>query len=350
MRPGIAGRALFFVVPLLASAALTTGPVAQALPAVKVGRPLVSTGGATKVRGTSATLTGTVNPHGAPTSYFFQFGPTLAYGKQAVTANLPAGSLKVKVGQAVTGLLAGYHYRLVATNGQGPPFGTTFGKDRTVGVKSTSKAKFTFPKSTEATVFGSTYVLSGTISGAGNANRSLALQSSPFPFLAPFATIGLPVQTDALGRFTFHVPKLSTSTQFRVSTLDPRPTYSPIVSRQVAVRVTLKVRSTGHRGLVRLYGTVTPAKVGARLSFQLSKPIRPGKSEKETKFATQFSTVVKRGTKTVSRFSAIETVRRGGTYRAYAVVPGKGALVSGASPTVTLHAAPTSTGTHKQTH
>jgi hypothetical protein len=53
---------------------------------------------------------------------------------------------------------------------------------------------------------------------------------------------------------------------------------------------------------------------------------------------TQFSTVVKRGTRTTSRFSAIVKVRRTGRYRAYVKLPA-GRLFSGYSiQTVVLHA------------
>jgi hypothetical protein len=323
--------ALAFAVPLVAQASTPGKTVA----------PKPTTGAATFVRATSATLVGTVDPGGAATSYFFQYGPTIAYGKQTTPGQLPAGTARVKVGQAVSGLLVGYHYRLVATNS----VATVPGKDRTFAVQTTTgKARFTLAKSSAPTVYGETFVLSGTLSGAGNANRALVLQASPYPFLEAFATVGLLAHTDAAGRFSFHVAKMTKTTQFRVSTLDPRPIYSPITTQQVAVKVTLKVRSSGHRGLVRLYGTVTPAKPGARLDLQLFKQVRPGNSpkaeEKTSRFATQFGTHVKRGTATVSRFSLIVKVLHGGSYRAYVNLAKKGTVVSGASLSVLLHAAP----------
>lgn len=332
------GRRMLLNGSILACSALALPAATQAAVAAKPGAPGVSTGAVTHVRGTAATLVGTVNPRLFATTYEFQYGPTVAYGKQTTAAALPAGAVKVKVGQAVTAFLPGYHYRLVATN----QAGTKFGKDRTFTLKS-SRSKFALPKSTTPTVFGGAFVLSGTLSGAGNAGRKVVLQSSPYPYLTPFATIGAPVITDAAGRFVLRVASLSASTQFRVSTLDPRPLYSPILTQKVAPRVILKVRSTGHVGLVRLYGTVTPAVVGSRLSIQLRKPVRPGgKSEQTTKFSTQFSTVVKRGTKTTARFSTIVSIRHTGRYRAYVQV-NKGALVSGSSASVVLHAAPGST-------
>jgi hypothetical protein len=332
------------VLAILASAA----PLgAQAAAGTKAGPPKVSTGNASAVRGTSATLLGTVDPNGAPTSYYFQYGATIAYGKQTTPGNLPTGTARVKVGQAVTGLLAGYHYRLVAKN----EHGLTPGKDRIFAVKKTGTTKLTLAKSSGPTVFGSTYVLSGTLSGTGNAGRALVLQASPFPFLEAFTTIGLTSHTDAAGRFSFSVASLTKTTQFRVSTLDPRPLYSRVVTQEVAVKVTLKVRSSGHPGLVRLYGTVTPAKPGAHIEFQLLKQVRPGNSpkteEKTTRFATQFSALVKRGTASVSRFSAIVKIRRGGSYRAYVNLSSRGVVVAGWSRSIVLHSAP---GSSKKTH
>jgi hypothetical protein len=332
---------------LLAGAALglpsaTPAATTPKVGAPKVGAPLVSTGGVKQARGSAATLLGGVNPRGLVTSYHFQYGATAAYGLQSTPASLPAGFVRVKVGQAVRGLLPGYHYRLVATNAAG----SKNGRDRVYSLKPTTSSKLTLAKSSGPTVFGSPYTLNGTLSGPGAANHRVELQASPFPFLEAFSVLGAPIVTNGAGAFSFHVPSLLTSTQFRVNTLDPLPLYSRIATQPVAVRVVLKVRSSGHRGFVRLYGTVKPAEVGAQVSFQLLKPTRPGRSEKAseqtTKFVTQFGSVVKRATKTVSRFSAIVSVRHTGRYRAYVHVK-KGAFVSGSSATVVLHAAPGST-------
>jgi hypothetical protein len=332
-----AAKRLGGLLAIVAVLGWTAAFAAQAATTTKA--PTATTGAATAVRGASATLVGSVNPRGAPTSYYFQYGPTIAYGKQTAPGKLPAGSTKVKVGQAVIGILAGYHYRLVATN----EAGSGFGKDRLFAVKATGKGVFTIAKPSAPTVYGGTYVLSGTLSGAGAANRALVLQASPYPFLEAFTTIGVAIHTDAAGRFSFPVANMTKSTQFRVSTLDPRPLYSRLTTQQVAVKVTLKVRFSSLRGLVRLYGTVTPAKPGAPLEFQLFKLVRPGDSpkaeERTSRFVTQFSTRVKRGAATVSRFSAVVKILRGGSYRAYARLTTQGALSNGWSRTVLLHAA-----------
>ncbi|MHB8240556.1 MAG: hypothetical protein ACYDHN_01070 [Solirubrobacteraceae bacterium] len=298
------------------------------------GKPVARTGAVTHVRGSSAELDGIVVPGTQTVSYYFQYGPTLAYGSQTTAGSLPPGATRVKVGQTVTGLLVGYHYRLVATS----LAGTSLGKDRLYTVKKL-KSKFSVVKPTEPSVFGTTTTISGTLAGAGNANRRIVLQESPYPFLTSFVAVGLPIVTGPTGTFVFHVPALASSTQFRVATLDPRPLYSSVVTQQVAVRVTLKVRTSAHKGLVRLYGTVTPAHAGTRVFFQLRKPVRPtGKSEKTVRYGTQFSTSLKHATRSFSRFSAVVEVRRGGHYRAYVEVK-KGPLTAGSSPTVVLAAA-----------
>ena len=104
---------------------------AAAPPALAVAAsPSVSTGRATGVTTSKATLTGTVNPGGRPTRFFFQFGVTTAYGTQTRTASAGSGTRGVAVRANLTGLASGtvYHYRLIATNASG----TTAGADRTL--------------------------------------------------------------------------------------------------------------------------------------------------------------------------------------------------------------------------
>jgi hypothetical protein len=326
---------------LVATAAMLLPTVSsQAIAATKTsGAPRVSTGGVGHVRGGSGLLEGTINPRGLSTTYSFQYGPTVAYGSQTPTATLPAGTSVVKVGQTVTGLVAGEHYRLVATNSAG----TSDGRDRTYSTTKL-KSKISLVKPTQASPYGSTLTLSGSISGTGNADRQVVLQVSPFPYLAAFVDVGAPILTNALGGFSFTIPAVATSAQYRVSALGPRPSFSPPVTDSVATRVVLKVRSTAVKGLVRLYGTVAPAKVGVHVLFQLSKPARPGNSEKASertsRYATQFSTVTKRATKALSRFSTIVSISAAGRYRAYVQLSKKGPLSSGSSASVVLSAAP----------
>jgi hypothetical protein len=340
-----APRALTATALLVPALALALAPVGSAALAAQPKRPsssklapAVVTGAVSNVRAASAILQGSINPRGVETTYYFQYGPTVAYGHQTVPASVGKGATVVKVGQTVSNFLNGYHYRIVATNVDGL---AKVGRDR-VYTASTAKLKFVLAstKETAPTPYGGTFVLRGTLSGAGGALRTITAESSPFPYLTAFAQLGAPLLTNAAGAFAVNVKDLKQSTQLRVTASGPRPLLSAIVTARVAVRVTLKVRSSARKGLVRLYGAVTPAQVGARVLFQLEKATRPhGKSEKESSFGTQGSGVVKRGTRTISRFSQVLAIRKSGHYRAY-VVLGPGPLVSGASPTVTLHAGP----------
>jgi hypothetical protein len=344
----LALASLALTVAALPSQAASTQPTGN-------GRPHVVTGRVTRVVGTSVALNGTVNPQGSATDYYFKYGPTATYGQQTTPVSIPAGTATVKVSQTVTGFLPGYHYRLVATNA----VATEEGHDHVFSPKAKKKkTAFDLPKTFQPVTIGGTFVLSGSLTGTGNANREVVLQASAYPYRTAYADVGAPILTSATGAFSFRVANLQTSTKFRVATVATVPLYSLIVPELVQVRVILKVRSSGHPGLVRLYGTVSPAEVGAHVFFQLEhaakeklqdseKPTKlekPGKgrserAEKPPGFVTRFSTTVKPGTKALARFSAIVSVRAAGHYRAFVAVPA-GPLASGHSQTVTLRANP----------
>jgi hypothetical protein len=300
-------------------------------------RTHVSTGGAIHLRGTTALLTGLVFPEGAETGYYFQYGATTAYGSQTPTAAAGSGTAKVPVGEPIAGLTPGatYHFRLVAIAGSV----TILGHDRSfvAGGLARTRLAFRLAKSQTSDVFGSPFIISGSLSGLGNANQPIALQQSPYPYLAPFVNIGVPGTTNAVGAFSFRISNLAMNTQFRVVTLTKLPLYSPVATEHVALNVTLRAQATRRTGFVRLYGLVAPARAGTPIVFQLEKAVRPsGKSESGVRYVTASKTVIKRGGKTFSRFSAIVEIRHAGRYRAL-VKLGKGPLVSGTSNSIVLH-------------
>src|SRR5437660_10887690 len=49
----------------------------------------VSTRSASSVGQTILTVNGSIQPHGLPTTYFFEYGPTAAYGSKTSTSTLP---------------------------------------------------------------------------------------------------------------------------------------------------------------------------------------------------------------------------------------------------------------------
>lgn len=323
-------------------AALAASP-SEAVRVGKPGAPLVSTGGVTHVHGNSAELNGTVDPRGEETTYFFQYGPTTAYGsttpREVVKedGHVAVGYGRLAVSSTANGLLPGYHYRIVAYNAGSGSYARV-GADKVFKSKKHT-LKFRLPKTAGPVAYGQSSTLSGSVGGLGGGGVRLTLQASSYPYLSQFSTVGAPVVTSSTGAFSFRLPALTSSTQFRVMTVESRPTVSGIVTVHVVPRIVLRVRRTAVRGIVRLYGTVSPAEKGARISLQVSKPARPGSSEKASertsRFTTQFTTAVRAGTSRSSRFSIVVRVLRGGTYRAYLQLR-KGPLASGASNTVTL--------------
>ncbi len=313
----LAGLAL----ALLASLALLP-PTSQAV--VKPKAPRAATGSALHVGESTVALNATVNPSGQETTCYFQYGTTTAYGAQTPTAAVGSGTVGATVSQPIAGLQPGttYHYRIVATNATG----TAAGQDHIFTTKRIP-LRFVIAGGSKVGVFGSPFSLSGTLSGTGAAERQVMLQASVFPYLSGFADIGAPQSTNAEGGFSFKVPSLSQTTELRLRTVEPTPFYSQAVTVHVAVLVTLHARPA--KGLVRLSGTVAPAAAGDPVVFQW---VRPG-----GRFVRVASTVVRRGSATVSRFSAAVGIRHGGYYRAL-VQASNGRLVSGSSRSVLLRA------------
>jgi hypothetical protein len=139
--------------------------------------PSVQTGAAQSVGPSTATLTGTVDPRGRSTTFWFQYGTSTSYGKQTATqsAGSKAGARGVSAG--LQGLVAStvYHYRLVAKSDAG----TTVGPDatfQTTGV--------TLTVAVHGVVFGRTILLSGSIP-TPVANSPVTIYAQPYGETSP---------------------------------------------------------------------------------------------------------------------------------------------------------------------
>ena len=104
--------------------------------AATVTAPAVSTGGVSDVGDDAATLTAAINPHGASTTYRFEWGTSSRLGTSTPTGSLAASTRSSTVRTRIGGLTAGkkYYYRVVATNSAG----TTRGSTRTFTAASTA--------------------------------------------------------------------------------------------------------------------------------------------------------------------------------------------------------------------
>ena len=111
---------------LLATLALGLG-LETAAAAASVA-PGATTGAVTSVEPTQAVVTGTVNPEGAPTSWYVEYSLDTdpGFGSKTPIKTVGSGTAAVDVSATLTGLSAAtsYHYRLVATNRHGTTRGS----------------------------------------------------------------------------------------------------------------------------------------------------------------------------------------------------------------------------------
>ncbi len=89
--------------------------------ACPAGAPSATTGAASAIATTGATLNGTVSANGASTTVSFEYGTTAAYGSMMAAAQSPVNTNGAAVTAAVSGLACNtlYHFRVDATNGIG---------------------------------------------------------------------------------------------------------------------------------------------------------------------------------------------------------------------------------------
>lgn len=129
---GIQSRGNFFYGKNFAAGTFSIGPEAPEA-------PRAVTGAASSVTDTTATLNGTVDAGRAPTDYYFEYGPTDAYGTKIPATedgNVGSDNEPIAVSESVTGLdpETTYHFRLVAVNAEGEDVGAdeTFTTETTI--------------------------------------------------------------------------------------------------------------------------------------------------------------------------------------------------------------------------
>jgi hypothetical protein len=264
--------------------------------------PVVATAGAKAVTATSATLTGTVNPKGQPTSYYFQYGTSTAYGGKTPSASAGSGTKNVNASGAVGSLAPSttYHYRLVATN----PSGTTAGGDRSFKTAKPSSG-VTIAASPSSIVFGQATTLGGTVLGPGAAHAAVTLQGAAGaggPFFNVATTTAGPK-----GTYSFLGVALSANIYFRALANGAR---SAVLLVPVHFRITLGV-STRHplRGQrIRFHGRVAPRHKGLLVLIQ-----RLGS---HGRWHTLARTRLRSTSGNASVYSVRPRARRSGLYRA----------------------------------
>ena len=89
--------------------------------------PTVTTGVASGVTNSGATVAGAVNPNGLSTQYAFQYGPTNRFGFQTALTSAGSSTMNEAAEATITGLQPGttYYYRIIAISSGGTSTGAT---------------------------------------------------------------------------------------------------------------------------------------------------------------------------------------------------------------------------------
>lgn len=271
-------------------------------------KPVVVTGAAASIQPTTATLKGTVNPKGAATTYFFQFGTTSLYGTETAATGAGAGNRRVRVSVPIAGLAPAttYHYRLVAQNSKG----IARGEHRTFRTKR-QPLGVTLAATPNPVRTGDLTTLSGVLSGTGSGGRQVVVKSNPWPYTQGFLPVSNTMVTNADGSFSTTVASVPVTTQFLVQMPAKPEVVSPIVVVGATVKVTRHarvVRRNRRSGRVRFRGRVTPAVDGREVLIQ--------KLRRKTGIWVNVGETFTRHTGgTSSRYRKTLRQRRGGRYR-----------------------------------
>ena len=308
------------------SAALAALALTLALPAIAAAatKPGVTHRGASKVTITTATLNGKVNPHGAPTTYFFQYGTTMAYGSR--TPDAGAGSRHGDRSGPPPRSPGSGRTRSTTTASSPTTPGTTAGGDRT----------FTTPKqplglalaaTPNPVAFGAPSTLAGTLSGTGNAGPpDPACSRSRSRSRRAFANLGNVQLTNAQGAFAFALLSVPLTTQYRVLVTDKPSIVSPILTVNVCVVVGTK--TTQHARAPRRPRALLRHAAPGRGQH----PDRHPEAQRQEPLGDDLGSI----TRTGGVYGKTVRIRRGGSYRVYAGASG-GTFAPGAGRKVRIH-------------
>ena len=118
-----AGTQYYFQVVAQNATGTTNGAINSFTTSVAAQAPAATTGAASAIASTTATLAGTVNPEGADTHVWFLYGTssTLSGATQTASQDLGSGTTALAASANLTGLTAGtqYYYQVVAQNATG---------------------------------------------------------------------------------------------------------------------------------------------------------------------------------------------------------------------------------------
>jgi hypothetical protein len=267
-------------------------------------KPAATTGAVANVTFQSVQLRGSVDPNTEATTYYFQYGPTIALGAQTTPTPAGGGDKAVRKSVDIGGLapVTKYYYRIVARNNSG----TTLGKRRSFTTRRQPLGVSLAATPNPVKAASSATTLAGTLTGTNNAGRKVVLQANPWPYTQGFQPVGNEQVTNATGGFSFALLSVPFNTQYRVAMPERPQVASPIVALGVKPYVKSKVsKKRVQRGKrIKFSGSVKPAATDQQIAIQKWN-------------GSQWVTVGGTKTRSGGKFSKSQKIRRGGSYRVW---------------------------------
>lgn len=314
-RPRGMARRTPFLAALLGVLCLLIAGVTTATAAA----PVPVTGAATDVTPLGATLNGSVDPRGAATSAYFQYGLTKKYGKRTPSQDAGLNPGVVPIAATISGLQSSktYHVRVVAENKDGKKFAG----DRTFK----TAAPTTTPVFTPNPVpYGSPVTVAGALVGSGAKGAEVTLLGRPFPFSAPFTQFGNTVIADSQGNYIFALTSALSTSQFQVRAKTSPAFTSAVQTLVVSSRISLRTSKRVKRGRKASFsGVVAPAQDGIIIDIQ--------KLQTNGTFKHWTRAFLKHRSDGQSGYSTTKRIYKSATFRAIVRSNG-GAVSQGVSP------------------
>src|SRR4051812_45051047 len=226
--------------------------------------PVPVTGAATEVTPVGAQLNGSVDPKGAATSAYFQYGTTTKCGKKTPAQDAGINPGVVPIAAPISGLKSStvYHVRVVAENKDGK----RFGGDRTFKTTAPTTTPVFNPNPAP---YGSPVTVTGTLVGSGAKKAEVSLFDRPFPYTAPFTQLGPTALADDNGNYLFALTAALSTAQFEVHAKTNPAFTSEIQTLYVSSLVSLKTSKKVKRGHKASFsGIVAPAQDGIIVDIQ----------------------------------------------------------------------------------
>jgi hypothetical protein len=277
--------------------------------------PAVSDQRARDIGPSSARATALINPNGSATTYRIEYGTTTRYGRETPVAQAPStapSSISVQLDDLRP--YTRYHWRTVATNAAG----TTRGSDRSFRTARLPSA-VSLSLSRRTVPWGGDVRLGGRVSGAGVAGMTVELQQQR-PQDQGFVELDT-ARTGRDGGYLFTIPKLWTTTRYRVVTRTLAVATSPVATARSRVRAGIRARHFA-RKRARLAGTILPG-ISGTVELQLYRRgvgwdgVRTATLTPASESASRYSFIVRRLKRVARRFRVIARPEPGAYVRGW---------------------------------